>query len=191
MIFVVSGPSGSGKTTLLDTLLKDAQLKKTLVKSVSFTTRPMRSAEKDKRDYFFLSRDEFKRRLKSKKILEWTRYLGYYYGTPKEFVDSFLAKGRHILLCLDFKGACQIKKLYPKNTVTIFIKPPSIDALKLRIAGRCSRTKEEEVKKRLDLARQELLLAKEYDYFVRNIALEKAANSLRRIVLKESNSRKG
>ena len=191
LVFVVSGPSGSGKTTLAESLLKDKKFKKILVKSVSFTTRPKRSAEIDKRDYFFLSAGEFRALLKAKKILEWTKYLGYYYGTPKEFVDNQLKKGKHILLCLDYRGACQIKEFYPDESVTVFIKPPSLVELRHRIKGRCQRTGEIEVRKRLGLAKQEMQLAKKYDYFVRNICLEEAINSLRDIVLKEISTKKG
>jgi guanylate kinase len=122
-IFVVSGPSGSGKTTLLKRALAGKFLKKKFVKSVSITTRPKRSGEREARDYFFVKPLEFRRLNKAKKILEWTRYLGYYYGTKKEFLEERLIEGKHLALCLDHKGALRLKKLYPKNTVTIFVDP--------------------------------------------------------------------
>lgn len=125
-LFVISGPSGSGKTTLTEEILKQKELKNRLKRSISFTTRPRRPGEEDKKDYFFISGEEFKRKLKAKKILEWTRYLGYYYGTHKELVDSALAQEKHILLCVDLKGAASLKQLYPGNAVTIFVMPPSI-----------------------------------------------------------------
>ncbi|MFA5287672.1 MAG: guanylate kinase, partial [Candidatus Omnitrophota bacterium] len=84
MIFVLSGPSGSGKTTLRDLLLKDKALKKIFVKSISLTTRPARLGEKKGRDYFFINESTFRSLRKNKRILEWTRYLGYYYGTEKD-----------------------------------------------------------------------------------------------------------
>lgn len=184
LIFVISGPSGSGKTTLLKELLKHKELKKRLIKSLSFTTRPQRQGEQNKRDYFFITKAEFKQRRQAKKILEWTRYLGYYYATPRDFLDKQLKKGKHIILCLDLKGALKIKRLYPKNTVTIFIMPPSLEALHNRIEGRCNKTKQEEIKQRLKLAREELLASRKYDYCLVNKNLSQAVKELQGIILK-------
>ena len=186
LIFVISGPSGSGKTTLLEKLLKDKELGKRLIKSVSLTTRPKRSAERDKKDYFFITQGEFSRKLKSKKILEWTKYLGYYYATPKDLLENELKKGKHILLCLDLKGARSIKRLYPKNSVTVFVIPPSLQSLKKRIEGRCNKTKKEEIGKRLKLAREELSACGWYDYSLANKNLNRAVKKLKGIILKES-----
>lgn len=188
LIFVISGPSGSGKTTLLDNLLKDKVLSKKLVKSVSLTTRPRRSGERDKKDYFFITQGEFNRKLKLRKILEWTKYLGYYYATPRDLLENELKKGKHILLCLDLKGARSIKRLYPKNSVTVFVMPPSLQALKDRIEGRCNKTKKEEIRKRLKLAREELLACARYDYSLANKNLNRAVKKLKGIILKESDN---
>lgn len=185
LIFVISGPSGSGKTTLREKLLKGKKLKGLLVKSISFTTRLKRTGERQGRDYFFISEQEFKKRLKAKKIIEWTRYLGYYYATPKDFIGEQLAKGRNMVLCLDPLGAAAMKKLFPENTVTIFILPPSIKDLQERIIGRCCRTKAEEILKRMELAQQELLESRRYDYCVVNSDLKQAARELKNIVLKK------
>jgi len=187
-IFVISGPSGSGKTTLLRSLIQDKKISKLLIKSRSLTTRPRRSQEREGRDYFFVSREEFKRLLKAKKILEWTRYLGYYYGTPRELVEVQLKKGRHLGFCLDLKGAAALKELYPENTVTIFVLPPSLDVLKARIEGRCRRTHKKEVAQRLRLARRELSLASQFDYCVLNQSLRVALKELKDIFLKESSA---
>jgi len=184
-IFVVSGPSGSGKTTLSATLLQDRQLRKRIFRSVSFTTRARRSQERNGRDYLFISEQEFRRKLRQKKILEWTRYLSYYYATPKGFVETSLRKGRNILLCLDLKGASRVKRLYPRNTVTIFIKPPSLEALESRIKKRCNKTKKEEIRQRLKLARQELGAWRLYDYSITNGSLPQAARALKKIILKK------
>lgn len=189
MIFVISGPSGSGKTTLLEALLRDKELKNSLVKSISYTTRPERSGEQDLRDYFFITEQQFKKKLKGKKILEWTRYLGYYYATPRDFVEGQLKKGKHVILCLDLKGALKIKRLYPENTVTVFVVPPSIKALKRRITIRCNKTKKEEIGRRLELAKQELLNSRNYDYCVVNKSLKKATADLRKIIVKQISKR--
>jgi len=189
LIFVVSGPSGSGKTTLRDELLKDKELRKRLAKAISFTTRPKRSGELNKKEYFFITKDEFKRKLQAKKILEWTRYLGYYYATPKDFVETQLKKAKHIILCLDLKGALTIKSFFPKNTVTIFIIPPSFKALQDRIERRCHKTKREEIRERLKIAREELLASRQYDYCVVNNNLAQAVKELKGIILRETLSR--
>jgi len=186
LIFVLSGPSGSGKTTLLGNIIRSAKLRKKFARSISFTTRPKRSGEKHGKDYFFIDRAEFKQKSKAKKILEWTKYLGYYYATPKDFVDEQIRKKRHIILCLDLKGAAKIKRLYPENSVTIFILPPSLEALRNRIEGRCNMTKKEEVRQRLKLARQELLASRKFDYCLVNRSLQRAVNELKRIILKET-----
>ena len=133
----------------------------------------------------FISEQEFRRKLRQKKILEWTRYLSYYYATPKGFVETSLRKGRNILLCLDLKGASRVKRLYPRNTVTIFIKPPSLEALESRIKKRCNKTKKEEIRQRLKLARQELGAWRLYDYSITNGSLPQAARALKKIILKK------
>ena len=184
LIFVISGPSGSGKTTLLEALLKNKALKKILVKSISFTTRPRRSAERNRKDYFFITGKEFRQQKKAKKILEWTKYLGYYYATPKDFVEGQLKKGRHAILSLDLRGALRIKRLYPKNTVTLFVIPPSLEVLKNRIEGRCHRIAKEEVKQRLRLAQQELRNSYRYDYCLVNKKLQQATKELQGIILR-------
>ncbi|MCX5706606.1 MAG: guanylate kinase [Candidatus Omnitrophica bacterium] len=185
LIFVVSGPSGSGKTTLLKNLLRERDLRNKLVKSVSVTTRGKRSQEHSGRDYFFVSPGKFQQLNRDKKILEWTKYLGYHYATRKDFVEQALSKGRHVILCLDFKGARKIKKLYPKNTITVFIIPPALKELRRRIEARCAKTKQEEVHRRLKLAKLELRNSHRYNYALVNKDLTKAKKRLKAIILKE------
>lgn len=185
LIFVISGPSGSGKTTLVNRLLKDKDLKHKLVKSISFTTRPRRLGERNGRDYFFISAREFRKQRRQEKILEWTKYLGYYYGTPKNFIEKQLRKPRRILLCLDLKGAFKIKRIHPENTVTIFVNPPSLETLNKRILKRCNKTKKDEIQKRLRLAKRELLASSRYDYCILNKKLPQAIKELKEIILRE------
>ena len=189
-IFVISGPSGSGKTTLIKNLLKDKGLTNTLAKSVSFTTRPKRANEKNRRDYFFITPQRFKALLRGKKIIEWTRYLGYYYGTPKDFIAQKVAEGKDIILCLDVRGARQLKRLYPQNTRLIFVVPPSVATLQERIIGRCHKTQKQEIQKRLQLAQKEILHGHRYDYQVINKNLTQALRFLKGIILKELQSKK-
>ncbi len=189
VIFALSGPSGSGKTTLLKKILENKKLKNKLVKSISFTTRPRRSQERRNKDYFFISEKEFKQRKAAGKIAEWTKYLDYYYGTPKEFLTQQLEQGKNIVLCLDNKGVLSIKRIYPESTVTIFIVPPSLRELRERIETRCNKTKREEIKKRLKLANSELLLSAKYDYRIFNKDLDLAIKELQDIVLSEIETR--
>ena len=184
LIFVISGPSGSGKTTLLEKVLLNKALRRRLAKSISVTTRGKRSGEREGKDYFFISPAEFRRLHKAKKILEWTQYLGYYYGTKKDFLEERLKSGRHLALCLDMRGALRLKKLYPKYAVTIFIEPPSLKELRKRIEGRCCKTKPEEINKRIKLAVAELKNSRRYDYVVKNNNLSLAAGRLGNIILK-------
>ncbi len=190
MIFVISGPSGSGKTTLAEALLKDKLLKASLVKPAAFTTRPKRSTEKNGEHYYFIGVKDFRRELASKKILEWTRYLGYYYATSKKLIERYLRRGKHIILCLDLKGARRIKKIYPLNTVTIFVLPPSLRVLRERISLRCKGTCQREIKDRLALAKRELLSADGYDFRVVNKNLWCAVKELRRIILEKTGEEK-
>jgi guanylate kinase len=184
-IFVISGPSGSGKSTLLSRLVKAAGLRGRLVQSVSLTTRPRRTGEKNGRDYFFTSPQAFQRLLRRGEILERTRYLGYDYGTPRGFVEQILRQGRHLALCLDLKGGRNIRRLYPRNSVLIFVAPPSLKELRQRIAKRCRKTGPREINRRLGLARRELGAAGRYDYCVLNKELAAAARELKKIIRQE------
>jgi len=152
-VFVISGPSGSGKTTLAKEILKQPQLKDQFTKSVSFTTRPKRPRERQGRDYFFVSKKEFQSLLGAKKILEHTHYLGYDYGTPRDFLKQAIRKGQHVILCLDIRGASFVKRAFPQRTITIFVKPPSLSIAKQRILNRCTKTNPKEAARRIRLAR--------------------------------------
>jgi guanylate kinase len=189
LLFVISGPSGSGKTTLARAILADRALKPAVARSVSFTTRRMRTGEKDAKDYFFISAKEFRSMLRQKKILEWTRYLGYYYGTAREFVKGQLSCGRSLVLCLDVKGAAAIKKAFGRRAVTIFVIPPSVDVLRQRILNRCSRISALEVRRRLSAARSEMKAAQRYDHTVVNEDLGRARRELKKIIVSELKKR--
>jgi guanylate kinase len=188
-LFIVSGPSGSGKTTLASGVLKSRELKNRLVKSVSLTTRPRRPGEQDERDYFFVSEKRFKALLKAKKILEWTRYLGYYYATPRDFIETQLKKGKHLILCLDIKGSRRIRRLYPKNTVLIFVMPSCLSVLEERIRKRSCKTTRRELCNRLRLAQAELRAADSYDYSLVNEDLKQGVEELKGIILNKIKSK--
>ena len=185
ILFVISGPSGSGKTTLLKNLLKDKDTRHKLIRSVSFTTRPKRPGEEEGKDYFFITERAFRKKLKTKKILEWTRFLNYYYGTPKEHFNKLIKKDRHLLLCLDEKGAFKIKRHFLRNTVTIFILPPKIESLKTRMVSPERKVAKEDLLKRLALARKQIRLCKDYDYRIINDNFNTALKRLKKVIVKE------
>lgn len=191
LIFVVSGPSGSGKTTLVKKLIHHRRLKDRLVRSISCTTRPKRSQEKNGRDYFFITKKQFQEKLRQKKILEWTKYLDYYYATPRDFLERQLEKRKHLILCLDLRGALKVKRLYPKNTTLIFILPPSLAELTKRIRRRCQHTPDEEIKKRLKLARIEMTSQDQFDYCLVNKNLTQAVKDLKDIIVQKIKDYRG
>jgi len=176
-IFVISAPSGSGKTTLTKELLKEC---KNLVFSTSFTTRKLRRGEKNKHDYIFVSEKKFKDYLKKKKFLESAEVFGNYYGTPKDFVDKTIKKGKDILLVIDVQGAFKVKRVRPE-AILIFILPPSLKELKRRLCKRKS-DGAQEIKLRLNIAKKEMARAKKYDYVIVNSVFDKALGELKEIV---------
>lgn len=177
MIFVVSAPSGCGKTSLIKALLKNS---KNLVRSVSFTTRPPRRGERKGIDYNFISEDEFKRRLKRKFFLEWSKPFGHYYATPKDFVEKKINKGKDVILSLDVNGALFFKKNF-KNAVLIYILPPSLKTLKDRLTHR-STDSFREILKRLSFAKKDISNLKRYDYAVVNDNFTDAVNRFKTIL---------
>jgi len=181
-IFIISAPSGCGKTTLCRKLLRsDAGL----VRSISATTRPRRKGESRGNDYYFASKADFQKGISRGRFLEWARTYGWYYGTPRRFVDRMLRRGRDVLLSIDVKGAFKVKALYP-DAVLIFILPPSLQELKGRLKKRNADNKKE-IEKRLKIVRRELSFTSKYDYAVVNDSIEKAVNKLRAIVIAEKN----
>ena len=179
-IVIISGPSGSGKTTLHKALLESPTLKGKLVKSISATTRSPRPGEKSRRDYIFLKKEDFASKIKTGYFLEWQQVFENYYGTPKEHVLRLLEKGKHVLLCIDVKGAKVIAREFP-DALKIFIKTPTIKILKERLRQRASET-HESLGLRLKVAREELKEAKHYDEVVINGRLGKACARLEQIV---------
>lgn len=179
-IFVISAPSGSGKTTIAEKILSKVR---GLAESVSFTTRPSRRGEKDRKDYFYLSRSAFEKQIKKGNLLEWEENFGYLYGTPKRFVTERIKSGKDVLLSIDVKGAMRVKKQFPASTL-IFIKPPSLAELSKRLILR-KRDREDEIAKRLKLAKKELAYAKRYNYVVVNRKLNEAVKRVISIIKKE------
>ncbi|MBC8044114.1 MAG: guanylate kinase [Rhizobacter sp.] len=175
-LIVFAAPSGTGKSTIAKRLLAATS---NLVFSVSATTRPKRTGETDGVDYFFLSEDEFREHVANGDFLEHEEvYAGRFYGTLKEKIDAALQAGKNLLLDLDVKGAMSIKQHYGERAYLIFIKPPSLEALRERLSARRSET-EEMLTKRLERAKFEMSFAEKFDCTITNDDLEKAVEDVR------------
>lgn len=176
-LFIVSAPSGCGKTTVVAGALKKL---KNITRSVSFTTRPPRAGEKQKKDYYFISETAFKNKAKKGAFLEWAKTYGYYYGTPKKDVLSKLKRGIDVVLVIDVKGAAQIRRKMPE-CVMVFVAPPSMEALIKRLKKRAT-DNSVEIAKRLKIARKEISFSKKYDYAIINDGLKEAVEKLKSII---------
>ena len=172
-LFVLSGPSGAGKGTLVARLVK---ARPECVFSISATTRPRRTVEQDGVEYEFVTRDEFERRRGAGLFLEWAEVHGHLYGTPAAFVDEHVKAGRVVVLDVDVQGGASVRRARP-DAVSVFIHPPSIDALRQRLLGR-STDAPEVVERRLANAPGELAQHVHYDYLVVNDDLEQAVERL-------------
>ena len=176
LLIAVSGPSGVGKGTIVKTLLKR---RGDVAESVSCTTRAPREGEKHGREYFFLTKEEFEKRIREDDFLEYDEHFGNFYGTPKSFVRETL-KTRSVILEIDVVGALNAKKAFP-DCKLVMIVPPSLEELKRRLIGRNSET-EEEIEKRLSRLEYELSKKDEYDFVIVNDDLEEAIKALSDIV---------
>ena len=162
-LVVISGPSGGGKGTVVKAL---KELMPTLGVSVSATTRSPREGEMDGREYYFVSRETFEGMIADGEILEYTTYCENYYGTPKKEAERVMGEGRDLILEIEVEGAAQIKKKFPE-AVTVMLIPPSLSELEKRLRGRGTEA-EEVICSRLARAKEEILLAYDYDYVVVN-----------------------
>lgn len=183
VLFVFSGPSGVGKGTLKAKLFEEFAGR--IAYSVSATTRGPREGEVDGKDYFFISRQEFERRVKNNEFLEHAEFAGNCYGTPRTYVEKLLDSGMNVVLEIDVQGALQVMKSMPE-CVSVFILPPSFEELEHRLRGRGTET-EEKVRERLETAKRELPYAPQYDYQIVNGGdIEAAYQSLRDVFLKST-----
>ena len=184
LLFVLSGPSGVGKNTVLDELFKNFD---GVSYSVSATTREERNGEVEGEDYFFISGEEFKEIEENDGFIESAVVHGYFYGTPKKFVDQKLEAGEDIILEIDTQGAKQVREKYPE-AVYVFLLPPSLEELENRLDKRGSES-DKSKNIRLKNARQELKEVHNYDYEIINDSLADAVREIRKIILKEQKRR--
>jgi guanylate kinase len=176
-LFVVSGPSGAGKGSVVRGVL---QQRPDVFFSVSTTTRPARPGERNGIDYHFISEPEFRAMRDRGDFLEWAEVYGHFYGTPRQPVEAALAAGRDAILELDIQGAQAIARARP-DAVLVFIEPPSLEALWLRLRGRGT-DDPETISKRVRAAYEEVKSRGLYDHIVVNDQLERAVDDLLRIL---------
>lgn len=178
LLIVFSGPSGVGKGTVRQEIFSTPDHK--FEYSVSMTTRQKRPGEVDGVDYFFRAREEFEELIKNGQMLEYAEYVGNYYGTPLTYVNETLDKGIDVFLEIEVQGALQVKKKVPDG-VFIFLTPPDLDELKDRLVGRGTDS-EEVIRQRIERAKEEIALMREYDYAVVNDEVPLAAERVKRII---------
>ncbi|MCG8484376.1 MAG: guanylate kinase [Clostridia bacterium] len=176
LLIVISGPSGAGKGTICRELIKVSDIEM----SVSETTRVPRKGEVHGKNYFFVKKENFLKKVKQEGYLEYAEVYGNYYGTPKEFIMNKIESGRSVILEIDFQGALQVKEKY-SEAIFIFILPPSMKELKKRIVNRGSET-EESFNKRFGNALEEISYIDKYDYCVVNDKVDVAVKKVKTII---------
>lgn len=187
-LIVISAPSGCGKTTIARELLR---CHPEVEFSVSATTRPRRARETHGRDYLFLTKEEFEEKIRRNELVEWEEIYGNYYGTLKSEVERVLREDKRMLFDVDVKGALTIKRRYPRDTVLIFVKPPSLETLKQRLMKRNTED-ETALQKRLERVPMELAEERHFDHAVVNDDLQRAVNEVEMIVgLNQPRQRRG
>jgi guanylate kinase len=178
LLIVISGPSGVGKGTIIKRFIDDPDLK--LAFSVSMTTRNKREGEVEGVNYYYVTREQFEKTIEEGGLLEWTEFVGNYYGTPLAAVEKLRNEGKNVLLEIEVDGCQQVKKKVP-DALTIFIVPPSLKELENRIRGRKTEA-EEIVQQRLAKAEKELEKTNQYRYVVCNDDVDLAADIIRVII---------
>lgn len=180
LLVIVSAPSGTGKTSLCK---KVAAGLPNLFHSVSFTTRPPRPHEQDGVDYYFVDEARFKQMIERGELIEWALVHGHLYGTSRLLLEKHFAEGKDVILDLDTQGAAQLRRLYPHG-VFVFIVPPSFWMLEERLRLRGT-DPEEEIRRRLERAREEVKHYHEYQYIIVNDVFERAVEELEAIIVAE------
>ncbi|MCR5422706.1 MAG: guanylate kinase [Bacilli bacterium] len=181
LLIVISGPSGVGKGTVRKALFEKKG--HDLVYSVSMTTRAPREGEVEGKDYYFVSKEEFEERIKEGKFLEYTKFVGNYYGTPLDKVEEQLDEGKEVVLEIEVEGAKQVRKKM-RDAIFIFIAPPTMADLKARLKSRGTES-DEIIKERYEKACREIGLAYLYNYIVVNDTVENAADKIMAIIRSE------
>ena len=178
-LIIITAPSGAGKTSITRYLLEKYPF---LSFSISATTRNKRGQEVDGQDYYFLELEDFNQKIKEQAFIEWEMvYEGTYYGTLKTELDRIWAAGKVPMLDIDVKGAIHVQQQYPKNSLSLFVEPPSIDALKIRLASRGTET-EESLQTRVNKAAYELSFKHHFNKIIHNDNLQKACEETEQVI---------
>ncbi len=178
-ILIITAPSGAGKTSITRYLMKEFPV---LQFSVSAATRAARGEEKDGVDYYFISMETFKQKIKEKEFAEWEMvYEGKYYGTLKSELQRIWAMNKVPVLDIDVKGAIHIQQQYPVNTLSIFVEPPSVNVLQMRLQVRGTETAES-IQARVNKASYEISFKDQFDKVVVNDNLERACGQAKQLV---------
>ena len=181
-LIAISAPSGTGKSTLCE----EIRIKKPEIKfSISCTTRPRRDYEIDGINYYFLTDAEFMEKVKNNELLEYEEVHGYYYGTLSNTLNNAISSKELMLFDVDVNGAMSIKKIYPNNTLTVFILPPSIEDLKVRLINRGTDS-QEVINKRLERTNKEMKFKDKFDTFMINDNLSSAVEKLNKIIINQN-----
>jgi guanylate kinase len=178
-LIVISAPSGAGKTTIAKRILTSHSDKLTF--SVSATTRQMREGERDGIDYYFLTKEEFLLKIKENKLIEYEEIFGNYYGTLVTEIERAKSQKKSLIFDIDVKGGISIRNRYPHDSLLIFIAPPSMEELYIRLAGRGSEDSET-IDRRLARAEMEMEMQDVYDHIVINDDLEAAVMEVEKII---------
>ncbi len=179
-LIVFSAPSGSGKTTIVRHLLGIEELN--LEFSISAASREPRGAEINGTDYYFISTEVFKKHIKAEDFLEWEEvYRDNFYGTLKTEVERIWAKGKNVIFDIDVAGGLRIKSKFPEKTLAVFVKPPSIDELKIRLKKRSTES-DDKINMRIAKASVELATAPQFDVIIKNYDLDTAKEEAYQLV---------
>ncbi len=173
LLIIVSGFAGSGKGTIMKRMVEEYE---NYALSVSMTTRAPRPGEVHGREYFFVSKEEFERKIKEGGLIEYASYVENYYGTPRAYVEEQMAAGKDVVLEIEIQGALKVRERYP-DAVLIFVLPPSVEELYRRLKNRGTET-EDVVRKRMSRAAEEAGIIERYDYIMIN---DEVAGSVRRL----------
>lgn len=179
-LIIISAPSGAGKTTIVKNLLQHSEFQFEF--SISACSRAKRETEIDGKDYYFLTSDEFKKRISNNEFIEWEEvYKDHFYGTLKSEIDRIFAKGNNVLFDVDVKGGVNLKHIFGTKALSIFIMPPSVVELENRLRLRHTDS-EQNIQKRIGKAKEELLYFNKFDTVVVNNMLENAIIETKRII---------
>lgn len=178
ILIVVSGFSGAGKGTIMKRLLEKYGSDYAL--SISATTRDPRPGERNGREYFFRSVEEFEKMIAEEELIEYARYVENYYGTPRSYVEEKLADGKDVILEIEIQGALKVKEKFP-DTLLLFVTPPSAEELRNRLTGRGTET-EEVIESRMRRASEEAKFMDRYDYLIINDVLENCVEEMHQII---------